>query len=143
MGKQSMTVPMVIAGLVGLILLVAGEWVLIMVVAALVFAYYTWSMVPSEIIEYQLTSRGVRIGDSLYDWIVFSRWWRGEKWGQQLLFIEMPGSLTGSVALSLGQENPERIEKVMEKMLLFEKPKDTVLGKAGKWLEEKFPLQKI
>lgn len=141
MGKLSMTVPVVIAGLAGLILLVAGEWMLIAVVAAILFAFYTWSVVPAEEVEYRLTSRGVRIGGNLYEWGLFTRWWMGEKWGHKLVFMEMPGNITGRLVLALGQTDQGRIEKVMEKVLLHEQPAETRMDRAAKWLVEKFPLE--
>ena len=140
MPKQFMTVPLVISGLVGLVLLVAGEWMLIAVVAALVFAYYAWSVVPPEDAEYALTNRGLRIHGQLMEWMNFTRWWTVDKWGHAMLIIEAPGTITGQVVMPLGDTDQKNVEEVMNKMLLREKPADTGLEKASKWLSEKFPI---
>ncbi len=135
-----MKTPMVIAVLIGLVLLIAMEWMLIIVLAALIFAYYAWSMVPPEMVEYQLTSRGVRVNEKLYEWEGMYRWWMNEQWGQKMLMIETPLSLVGTLALLLGDASPDKVEAVMERMLLKDKPADTGMDKAGKWLSQKFPL---
>jgi len=140
LGKQTMTVPLVIAGLVGLILLVAGEWMLLVVVVALIFAYYTWSMVPAEMVEYQLTNRGARVSGQLYEWPLFTRWWTEEKWGHQLLILETPATLTGQTVMVFNSPDLAKIDKIMSSLLLKEKPADTSLDKAAKWLTDKFPL---
>ena len=141
LGKQVMTVPLVITGLIGLILLVAGEWMLIVVVASLVFAYYAWSMIPAELMQYQITSRGVRVGGSLYEWPIFTRWWAGDKWGQPMLFLETPQSLTGQLVLTTLPTDKDKIDKIMSSLLLKDKPAATGLDKTAKWLAEKFPLE--
>ncbi|MCL4440713.1 MAG: hypothetical protein M1609_09035 [Firmicutes bacterium] len=138
---QALTVPMIIAALVGLVLLVAGEWMIIAVVAALVFAYYAWTMVPPEQVDYAITTRGVRARDRVYEWKDLRRWWLEEKWGQELLVLEAPVEIMGRVVMPLGEVSEEKIEKVMEKLLLKERPAETVLDRAGKWLGEKFPLE--
>lgn len=142
-GMQLMGVPMVIVVLVGLILLVAMEWMLIIVLAALVFAYYAWTMVPPEIVDYKVSSRGVRIGEKVYEWGGLYRWWIVEQWGQHILMIETPLSVVGRLAMPLGDVVLVKIEKIMSDMLLAEKPEDTNLDKAGKWLTEKFPLSEV
>jgi len=142
LSKDFLTVPVVIAILVGLILLVAGEWMIIGVVAALVFAYYAWSIVPPELAEYQVTSRGLRVAGRLYLWDEFTRWWIGEKWESRLLCLEAPMQTVGQIMVPLGDVSEEKLEGVMEKLLLHEQPADTQLDKAGKWLSEKFPLEK-
>ncbi len=139
-GKGFMTLPLVIAFLVGVILITAGEWMLIAVVAALVFAYYTWSVVPAELIDYKITSRGLRIAGKLYEWNVFTRWWMETKWEHELLCLETPAEIVGRVVVPLGETKPMQVEKVMNTLLLHERPADTDMDKMGKWLGDKFPL---
>lgn len=139
--KQFMTVPLVIGVLVGLILLLAGEWMLIAVVAALIFAYYVWSTVPPEEAEYSLTNRGVRVHGQLYVWEAFTRWWMEEKWGHKLVALEAPRHMVGRVLVPLGSGDEKKVEEIVSKFVLREKPADTAVDKAGKWLAEKFPLE--
>lgn len=139
--KRELSVPMVIAILIGLILLVAGEWMLIAVVAALVFAYYAWTMVPAEMAEYAITTRGVKAVGKMYEWQQLTRWWMEDKWEHKLLVLEAPIQTMGRVIMPLGDTKAEKIEEIMERMLLREKPAETTMDKAGKWLGEKFPME--
>ncbi|HBC72431.1 MAG: hypothetical protein UX91_C0001G0137 [Candidatus Amesbacteria bacterium GW2011_GWB1_47_19] len=140
-GSQFLTVPMVTAILVGIILLLAGEWMLIAVVVALVFAYYVWTTVPPMEAEFLITTRGLRLHEQLYVWEVLTRWWMTDKWGQKILAVETPTVMVGRLLLPLGKTDEKEIIKEMEKYLLREQPADTTLDKMGKWLTEKFPLE--
>ena len=140
-GKDFMLVPLVIAGLLFLILLTAGEWVLMAAVAAVVFVYYVWSTVPPHEVEYAVTNRGLRMEGRLYEWWQFSRWWWGEKWGEGLLMLEMPGSMFGRMSIPIGDTDKKKLEEAMGKMLLMEKPEDTSLDRASRWLAAKFPME--
>lgn len=140
-GKQFLTVPMVIAILVGIIFLLAGEWMAIAVIAAIIFAYYMWSTVPPQEAEFVITNRGLRVGGQLYVWNVLTRWWMGEKWGQKLLMVETPVSMVGRLIMPLGEAPENKVMEIMEKFLLKEKPGDTWLDKSEKWMTNKFPLE--
>lgn len=139
-GGQFLTVPMVIVILVGIILLLAGEWMLIAVIATVVFVYYAWSSVVPEVVDFSITTRGVRVVERLYPWEGMLRWWVGEKWGQKMLLIESPMVVVGRIIMPFNKENEEQISQLMEKYLLHEKPQDTWLDRAEKWMTEKFPL---
>lgn len=139
--KEFMTVPLIIAFLVGLVLIVSGEWILIAVVAALIFAYYTWSVVPPEMAEYKITTRGLRVSGKLYEWAVFTRWWIDEKWGHTMLCLETPIEVVRQVTAPLGELDSKRVTELMDRILLHERPEVTQIDKAGKWLAEKFPLE--
>lgn len=140
MDKQTLTVPVVIAILVGIVMLIAGEWMIIALIAAIVFAYYAWSTVAPDEMEYLITNRGLRVHGKFYPWEVLARWWIENKTGENLLMVETPVGIAGRVVLPLGKTDPKSVERVMREYLLFEKPLDTSLEKAGKWLSDKFPL---
>lgn len=138
--KQVMTVPIVIAILAGIIMIIAGEWVIIALIVAMIFAYYMWSTVPPEEAEYLITNRGIRMHGKAYPWEILSRWWIEEKEGQKLLMLETPVGVVGRLVIPLGKQKQEEVEKVMEKYVFHEKPADSQLDKAGKWLATKFPI---
>jgi len=138
--RQIFVTGVVVAILVGVIMLLAGEFMAILVLAAVIFAYYVWSTVPPQQVEYLITTRGIRMSGQLYAWTEMTRWWMGEKWGSKLLTVETPVSWPKRLHLVLGAEE-EAVKGVMEKYVLMEKPVETTMDKAGKWLMEKFPLQ--
>ncbi len=139
--KQFLTIPVVIGVLLGIVLAIAGEWMAIAVIVALIFAYYVWSTVPPEEVEYGITTRGVRVHGRLYMWEAMIRWWITEKWGQRVLMIDTPEGLAFRVVMPLGEMDEEKIEAAMSRYLLHEVPEETGIDKAGKWLSKTFPLE--
>jgi hypothetical protein len=137
---QLLTVPMAIAILVGIILVIAGEWMMVGVTAAVMFVYYVWSTVIPEEIEYAITSRGIRVAKVLYAWEAITQWWMMEKWDQKLLMVGVLGYPGGRLALPLGTMEQSRIELLMNKFALNEVPEENRMDKTAKWLQEKFPM---
>lgn len=142
LSRQLFMTGVAIAILVGVILAFAGEWALILVVGAMVFAYYVWSTVPPEETEYGMTTQGVKVHGQVYKWEELGRWWVEEKWGTRLVVIEAPVSISRRLFLVLGSGEEKKIAEVLNKYLVMEKPIETQMDKAGKWLMEKFPLEK-
>lgn len=139
--RQFFTTVIVIAVLISILLAFAREWMLIAVIAAMVFAYYVWSTVPPEEVEYAITSRGLRIHGQLYRWDELVQWWPDEKYGQKMITVATPLSFSRRLHLLLGKTELEQVKPVLEKYLLMEKPPETSMDRAGKWVSEKFPLE--
>lgn len=138
--RQLFATGVVIAILVSIIAAFAGEWMLIAVVAATVFAYYVWSTVPPEKTDYVITTKGLRMHGQTYLWQELSRWWIEDKWGHKLLVVDAPLSVPRRLHLVLENVDPAALQQVMETHLTMDRPVDTAVDKAGKWLSDKFPL---
>ncbi len=140
--RQMFVTGVVVAILVGVIMLLAGEFMAILVLAAVIFAYYVWSTVPPQQVEHIITTRGIRTSGQLYSWGEMARWWVEEKWGSKLLVVDLPAGRQELLRLHLvlGPEEMA-VKEVMEKYLLMEKPTEMGMDKVGRWIGEKFPLQ--
>ena len=138
---DGMTVPIVIATLVGVILLVAGEWMLLMVVIALGFAYYMWSTVPPEHTDYVLTNWGLRLSGQLYEYGKMQRWWIEEKMGSDYAIIESFEVPMGRLFLPISKEHENKLTDILTKYVVQDKPVPTSVDKMGKWLSDKFPIE--
>jgi hypothetical protein len=138
--RQLFATGVIIAVLVSIISALAGEWMLIAVIVAMIFAYYMWSTVPPESTEYVITTRGMRIHGQLYLWQELTRWWIEDKWGHKMLLVDAPLSFPKRIHLVLGEIDAQKLEEIMGKYLLMEKPLETSMDKAGRWLADKFPL---
>lgn len=139
--RQFFATVIVIAVLISILLAFAREWMLIAVIAAMIFAYYVWSTVAPEDMEYSITSRGIRMHGQLYRWEELVQWWTEDKWGQKMLVIATPTAAARRLHLLMGQMDEEQVKQVLEKYLVMEEPPETALDKAGKWVSEKFPLE--
>lgn len=139
--RQFFTTVIVIAVLISILLAFAREWMLIATLAAMIFAYYVWSTVPPEEVEYSITTRGLRVHGQLYRWEELVQWWVEDKWGQQMVVIAAPAVISRRLHLLLGKVGEEQVKPVLEKYLVMERPPETAMDKAGKWVSEKFPLE--
>lgn len=131
---------LVIAILVSVLLIFAGEWMLIGVIAAMVFAYYVWSTVPPEEVEHVLTTRGVRVHGQLYRFEDMERWWMEDRWGYKMLIIDIPVAFPKRLHLVVGNVDENVLKETMGVSVLMEQPVETPMERMGKWLAEKFPL---
>ena len=138
--RQLFATGVVIAVLVSIIAAFAGEWMLIAVLASMIFAYYVWSTVPPEKTEYVITTKGLRVHGQLYMWGELSQWWIETKWGHSMLVVDAPFSLPKRLHLVLENVDQEAVKKTLEPYLQMNKPADTSADKAGRWLADKFPL---
>lgn len=139
--RQFFSTAAVIVVLVGLILILASEWMLIIMLAAGVFAYYIWSTVPPEEVEHTITTKGVRAHSRLYRWSELTSWWIEEKWGNKLLAFELVTGWPKRIYLVLKNTDPNDLSKVLSQYLVLEKPEPTSMDKFSHWIEEKFPLE--
>lgn len=142
-GRQFFTTVIVIAALLGILLLVAGEWMLIIVMGALVFFYWAQSKIAPEEVEYVISSRGIKIAGQKNAWDRLVRWWMDEQWGQKIAVVETAEGFPKRLFMVLGggvQE--EEVKTALGKYLPEDKPAETVLDRMGRWLGEKFPLEK-
>ena len=139
--RQFFTTVIVIAILISILLAFAREWMLIATVAAMIFAYYVWSTVAPEEVEYSITNRGLRVHGQLHRWEELVQWWIEDKCGQKMVVIAAPTVVSRRLHLLLGQTSEDQVQHVLEKHLLMEKPPETAMDKAGRWVTEKFPLE--
>jgi hypothetical protein len=127
--------------LLSIILMFAKEFLLIAVIMAFGFFAYVLASVEPETISHRLTNRGIRTAGKLYHWNSVSRYWWEDKWGQQLLHLELPGQFPGKLLLLQGQGNQKEIEAILKKYSVEDKPDPTWLDKSAAWLQEKVPLE--
>ncbi|PJE67206.1 hypothetical protein COU95_03610 [Candidatus Shapirobacteria bacterium CG10_big_fil_rev_8_21_14_0_10_40_9] len=130
-----------IAFLLAVILLFIKEWLLIAVIAAIIFVYYVLSSVPPEEIEHQITNRGVRFAGNEYLWEEISQFWISEKWGQKILNLETKFRFPGRLELLFKIEDEGKIREILKKYLPEETPPPSFLDRASSWLSKKVPLE--
>ncbi|MDQ5951292.1 MAG: hypothetical protein QG639_569 [Patescibacteria group bacterium] len=137
--RQYFTTIGLIAALVALILLFAGQMFSVAVIAAVIFVIYVLNTTPPGMVNHKLTTYGIRVENNLYYWEEMGRFWFTEKFGQHILNIEIarfPNRLT----LLLGDVNKDDMQLVLSEVLLNQQPPPTAYEKAAAWLQEKLPI---
>lgn len=140
-GREYFSTIAAIVLLVAIILLFLKEWLLIGVIISIIFVAYVLATVEPEELTHKITTRGVKTGDKTYRWEWLQRFWFTEKWGHQIIHFETTLIHPRQLQLLLGDKKKEEAKNVIEKYLLFEKPKQAFFDKAADWLEKKVPLE--
>ena len=132
--NQFFTTAIAIVVLISIVLALSGEWMLIAVLASMIFVYYVWTKVPPGEVEYSLTTLGVRVGSQLYKWEDCTRFW----FQDELLLIDTPISFPRRLHL-IADKNA--VSEILRKYVLEEKPQETPVERATAWISQKFPLE--
>lgn len=139
--REYFTTIATIVFLLAIILLFIKEWLLIGVIIALMFISYVLGTVPPPNVNYKITTRGILVEDKTYNWSQLRRFWFSKKWGRELIYLETILSFPRQLQLIIEDQKKEEVKKIVEKYLIFEEPKKTIIDKAALWLEEKIPLE--
>jgi hypothetical protein len=127
--------------LLSVILMFAKEILLIGVIVAFGFVAYALASVQPDTISHTITNKGIRTLGKFFPWIWMGQFWWEEKWRQTVLHIRVPAQFPGELILLLGEGEKEKIEEIMSKYLIKQKPEATWFDKAAKWIQEKVPLE--
>ncbi len=137
--RRFFTTITMIAVLIGLILFFANQILPVAVVIAVVFLAYVLFSIPPSDVRYRLTTYGIRIEDQLYYWEELGRFWFTQQYEIDILHIEV-ARFPNTIHLLLGDIERSIMQEILSEVLLFERPPLTPVEKAGKWLQEKVPL---
>jgi len=128
-----------IVGLISVILLFVKEFLLIAVILSLYFVFWVLNTVSPEKVEHLITNKGIKTGGQLYKWEELTQFWFSQKWNKTILNVETKKMLPGRLLMLLGPEKAE-VKKILGKYLKFEKPEDSWLNGAAKWVGKQIPL---
>ena len=139
--KQLLAVALVIAILISIVFILSGEWMSVIVIASLIFAYYVWSTYPPENTNYAITTWGIRAHGHLHRWDTLTTWWLQPQGKQQLLVFAAPFERFRRLFLVLATDTTlDQLHSILDPYLTFEQPEPTLLDRATSWLARTFPL---
>ena len=142
-GREFFSTVIALAILVGIIFFFIEGVMPVIVIGAVVFLVYILSTVPPGDVDYSITNRAIRVGEKGYFWEQMSRFYFTERWGQELLVVDMPTAFPGRLEMVLtGEIDKEALKEALLKYLPMEKTAPGFLDKAVKWLSDKIPLDK-
>src|SRR3989344_4417166 len=133
----------IIVGLLVIIALFAHEFMLILVILALMFVSYVLAFIPPDDIDYKISTQGITSGDHFYFWHNLGAFWFKEKEGQRVLFIQTAVNFPGQLMLVLGSVDEEEVKRVVARFLPYhEMPQTPLMEKWAEGLQKHFPLEK-
>jgi hypothetical protein len=141
--KQYYLTSILIVLLIEVILFLFSEYMLMLVVLALLFVAFSLSSVAPSNFKYRISSEGVTIEDHFFLWQELYDFYFKKREGVDVVHIRTHSFIPGELTLTLGTTDREHIKSVLLPYLPYrELIKPTFMEKSGDWLEKNFPLEK-
>ena len=141
--KQYYLTSLLIALLVEIILFLFSQYLLMIVVASLVFVAFALATVPPSPFHYKISTEGITIEDHFLLWQELYDFYFRKREGIEVLHIRTHSFLPGELTITLGDLDREHIKSVLLPYLPFrEVIKSTFMEKSADWLTTNFPLEK-
>ncbi len=139
--KQFYVTIFAMAGIFGLILFFAEGVMPVILVISLVFLYYVLSTVPPEDIEYQITSKGVKISGKLTNWQYLNRFWFSKRFDESLLVFESV-TIPGRIEFVIKDDLKEKLRKEISAYIPYEEVPASSLDRLTEWFSKILPGNK-
>lgn len=139
--REFYTTILSIAFLLAVILLLLREFLLIGVIIAFAFLSYVLATHKPEDVIHQVTTKGIRTDNKLFEWSELTNFWLKKEWNQEMVICQTVKALPGVILMVIDPKNREEIIKAIGEKIPLEKPADSFVDKASKWLGDKVPLE--
>ena len=139
--REFYTTVLSIAFLLGVILLLIKEFLLIGVIIAFAFLSYVLATHKPDDVTHQITTKGIRTDNKLFEWDGFTNFWLKKEWDQEVIICKTKAALPGVILLVINPTKREDIIKAIGDKIPLEKPLDSFVDKASRWLGDKIPLE--
>ena len=139
--REFYTTILSIAFLLGIILLLLKEFLLIGVIIAFAFLSYVLATHKPEDAAHQITTKGIRTDNKLFEWTELTNFWLKKEWDQEVVICKTVKPLPGVILMVIDQKKREEIIKAIGDKIPLEKPTDSFVDKASRWLGNKIPLE--
>jgi len=104
---------------VGLLLVIMQEFFVILIVGSLIFVVQAMMKLTPEVAKYELSSHGLKIGDTVYYWDHLRRFFFVLREGVEVLAIDTTLGFPGRLFVSFDPSNKEKIKEILIKYLHF------------------------
>ncbi|HOM77659.1 hypothetical protein KBG31_02390 [Patescibacteria group bacterium] len=131
----------IIGGVLGLFLLLIGEFFIILVIASVIFTGYILANTPTETASYELSTHGVKFIDQFYYWNELGNFFFTQNGGHTILNIDVKEKLPARLFLTVLDGEKEKVRDICESYLpyLKEAP-ESFMDKGYKKLVSKLDL---
>jgi hypothetical protein len=141
--KQFYLTALLIMLLFEVILFLFSQYLLMVVVLALVFVAFVLNTVPPRDFHYRISSQGFMLEDRFFLWQELYDFYFKDVNGVETLRLRTQDFFPGEIIVTLDHKDREYIKKVLISFLPFrEFVKPTFVDKAADWLARNFPLDR-
>ena len=141
--KQFYMTALLIAFFIEIILFLFSQYMLMFVVASLVFVAFAFAYVPPKNFHYKISTEGVKLEDHFYIWHELYDFFFTKRHGVEVLNVRTKSIFPGILTITLGDMPKDHVKNVLLRYLPYrEYIKPTFMEKSGDWLSRNFPLEK-
>lgn len=139
--KQFYLTALLIMLLFEIIFFLFSQYLLMVVILALVFVAFALTSIPPKDFHYRISSEGIMIEDTFLLWKeLYDFYFKKE--GIETLHVRTQAYLPGELIITLGNMDKEKIKNAILPYLPFrEYVKPGFMEKSGNWLAKNFPLE--
>ena len=142
-GKQYYLTSLLIMLLVEVILFLFSQYLLMLVVASLVFVAFVLNTVAPSNFKYRMSTEGITVEDHFFLWQELYDFYFKKKEGIDVVHVRTHSFIPGELTLTLGDIDREHIKSALLPYLPYrEFVKPTFMDKSADWLTRNFPLEK-
>lgn len=141
--RQYFLTILLIATLICLILFLFAQYLLMIVVASLVFVSFALAIVPPHDFHYKISTEGITVEDHFFLWQELYDFYFKKREHLQVLHIRTHAFIPGELTIVLGSMSVDHVKSVLLPYLPYrETIQSTVMEKSADWLARNFPLEK-
>lgn len=142
-GKEYYITSLLLALLIEVILFLFAQYLLMLVVASLVFVAFALVSVPPHDFHYRISTEGITVEDHFFLWQELYDFYFKHRDGTDVLHVRTHALIPGELTITLGKMDKEHVKSVLLPYLPYrELIKPTFVEKSGDWLSRNFPLEK-
>jgi len=142
-GRQYYLTGLLIALLVEIILFLFSQYMLMLLVASLLFVAFALVTVPPSDFKYRISTEGITVEDHFFLWQELYDFYFKKREGIDVVHIRTHSLIPGELTLTLGTLDREHIKSTLLHYLPYrEVVRSTFMEKSGDWLARNFPLEK-
>ena len=142
-GRQYYLTSLLIGLLVEIILFLFSQYLLMLVVASLLFMAFALATVPPRDFHYRISTEGIMIEDHFFLWQELYDFYFKRHGNEDTLHVGTHDFFIGEIILTLQGIDHEHVKAFMLPYLPFrEVVRPTFMEKTGDWLEKNFPMEK-
>ncbi|KKS40472.1 MAG: hypothetical protein UV03_C0006G0004 [candidate division WWE3 bacterium GW2011_GWE1_42_16] len=119
MNKRFSRTFIIIAVVIALLLVVMQEFGLIFVVASLIFFVLSLNRLPEHTIHVEVSSHGIKYGDTMYYWHELKQFFFKEVAGAEVMMVDTYTYLPGRLFFSFNESDKFKIKESLDKHINF------------------------
>lgn len=128
--------------IIEVILFLFSQYMLMLVVASLVFVNYALSTIAPHDFKYRVSTQGFMVQDQFFLWQELYDFYFKRQQNQDVLILRTKAFFPGELVITLGDMHKEHVKNVLLPYLPFrEFVPPSSMEKAGDWLSRTFPLE--